>query len=61
MTSALALAAEVRSGRRSARAALEEALDVVEVSDGEVHAFLSLLATKPGPGRRGRRHGGGGA
>ncbi len=46
MTSALALAAEVRSGRRSARAALEEALDVVEVSDGEVHAFLSLLATE---------------
>ena len=46
MTSALTLAAEVRSGRRSARAALEEALDVVEVSDGEVHAFLSVLATE---------------
>ena len=41
------LAAEVRC-RASARAreATEEALDAVAASDGEVHAFLSVLATE---------------
>jgi aspartyl-tRNA(Asn)/glutamyl-tRNA(Gln) amidotransferase subunit A len=44
VTSALTLAGDVRSGRRSARDALEASLDALEAGDGEVHAFLSVLA-----------------
>jgi len=40
---ATALAAEVRSGQRSARDVVDEALAAVAAGDGAYHAFLSLL------------------
>ena len=40
---ALALAAEVRSGRRTARDVVEEALAAVAAGNGELHAFLTVL------------------
>ena len=40
----LSLAAEVRSGQRSAREVVDEALAAVASGDGELHAFLALLA-----------------
>ena len=43
MTSALALAASVRSGERSAREVTEEALAAVAAGDGPLHCFLSVL------------------
>ncbi len=43
MTSALALAATVRSGERTAREVTEEALDAVAAGDGALHCFLSVL------------------
>ena len=46
MTTARALAAEVRSGRRSARDVVEEALAALQAGDREVHAFLSVLAAE---------------
>ena len=39
----MALAAEVRSGQRSAREVVEEALDAVASGDGELNAFLTVL------------------
>jgi aspartyl-tRNA(Asn)/glutamyl-tRNA(Gln) amidotransferase subunit A len=43
MSTATTLAALVRSGERSARDVVEEALAAVASGDGEYHAFLSLL------------------
>ncbi len=43
-TTAQNLAADVRSGARSARAVLEEHLVVIESRDDEVHAFNLVLA-----------------
>jgi aspartyl-tRNA(Asn)/glutamyl-tRNA(Gln) amidotransferase subunit A len=43
MTTALALAAEVRAGTRSAREVVDDALRKVEAGDGAYHAFLSLM------------------
>ena len=43
MSTALALAAEVRSGRRSARDVVDEALAAVASGDGEFNAFLTVL------------------
>ncbi len=40
---ALALAAEVRSGRRTARDVVEEALAAVAAGNGELNAFLTVL------------------
>jgi aspartyl-tRNA(Asn)/glutamyl-tRNA(Gln) amidotransferase subunit A len=40
---ALELASEVRTGRRSAREVVQEALDAVAAADGEFHVFLSVL------------------
>ncbi len=44
MTSALDIAAAVRSGKRSAREVLDEHLAVVDARDGELHAFNLVLA-----------------
>ena len=44
MTSALDIAAAVRSGDRSAQEVLEEHLAVVDAHDGELHAFNLVLA-----------------
>ncbi len=41
---AAALAAAVRSGERSARSVAEEALAAVEAADGELHAFVHVMA-----------------
>ena len=43
MTTAVELAAAVRSGQRSAREAVEEALEAVAARDAELHAFLDVL------------------
>ena len=43
MTSARALAADIRAGTRSAREVVDDALAAVAAGDGELHAFLSLL------------------
>ncbi len=43
MSTAAALAAQVRAGERSARAAVDVALAAVATGDGEYHAFLSVL------------------
>ncbi len=43
MSSAVALAAAVRSGLRSARQVTEEALAEVAAGNGELHAFLNVL------------------
>jgi len=43
-TPATALAAAVRSGERSAREAVDDALAAVAAADGEVHAFLHVMA-----------------
>ena len=43
-TTAVRLAAEIRSGERSARAVVDAALAAVDAGDGEYHAFLCLLA-----------------
>ena len=43
-TTALNLAAEIRSGERSARAVVDAALAAVDAGDGEYHVFLCLLA-----------------
>ena len=43
-TTAVSLAAEIRSGERSARAVVDAALAAVDAGDGEYHAFLCLLA-----------------
>ena len=40
---ALQLASDVREGRRSARAVVQEALDDVAARDGELNAFLHVL------------------
>jgi len=42
--SAVALAAQIRAGERSAREVTEEALAAVAARDGDVHAFLHVLA-----------------
>ncbi len=44
MTSALDIAAAVRTGKRSAREVLDEHLAVVDARDGELHAFNLVLA-----------------
>ena len=44
MSSALDIAAAVRSGERSAREVLDEHLAVVDARDGELHAFNLVLA-----------------
>src|SRR3984885_1443291 len=44
MTTATTLAAEVRSGERSAREVVDAALAAVDSGDGAYHAFLCLLA-----------------
>ena len=44
MSSALDIAAAVRSGERSAREVLDEHLTVVDARDGELHAFNLVLA-----------------
>jgi aspartyl-tRNA(Asn)/glutamyl-tRNA(Gln) amidotransferase subunit A len=44
MSEARELAAAVRSGERSAREVTEEALAAVAARDGEVHAFVTVLA-----------------
>jgi aspartyl-tRNA(Asn)/glutamyl-tRNA(Gln) amidotransferase subunit A len=44
VTSALDIAAAVRSGKRSAREVLDEHLAVVDARDGELHAFNLVLA-----------------
>ncbi len=41
---AATLAAAVRSGERSARSVAEEALAAVEAADGELHAFVHVMA-----------------
>ena len=43
MTTALTLAAQVRSGQRSAREVVEEALTAVAAGDTELNAFLTVL------------------
>jgi aspartyl-tRNA(Asn)/glutamyl-tRNA(Gln) amidotransferase subunit A len=45
-TSAIALAADVRSGARSARDVVEESLAKIEAGDPEIHAFLEVLADR---------------
>jgi aspartyl-tRNA(Asn)/glutamyl-tRNA(Gln) amidotransferase subunit A len=44
VTTALGLAAEVRSGRRRARDVVEESLAAVAADDGDLHSFLAVLA-----------------
>ncbi|HEV3328501.1 MAG TPA: amidase family protein, partial [Acidimicrobiales bacterium] len=44
MTSAIELAAEVRAGTTTARAATESALRAISASDGAIHAFLHVDA-----------------
>ena len=44
MSSAREVAAAVRAGERSAREVTEEALAAVAARDGEIHAFLAVLA-----------------
>ncbi len=46
MTSAGAIAASVRSGERSAVSIVEEHLGAIEALDGELHAFLTVLADR---------------
>ena len=43
MSTAIALAAEVRSGQRSAREVVDEALAAVASGDGALNAFLTVL------------------
>jgi len=45
-TSAIALAAEVRSKKRSAREAVEESLAKIAAGDPEIHAFVEVLADR---------------
>ncbi len=44
MSTALALAAEVRSGQRLARQVVDDALSAVASGDGDLNAFLTVLA-----------------
>ena len=60
MTTALALAAQVRSGERSAREVVDEALAAVASGNDEVNAFLTVLGDEARDGGRRRRRGGGG-
>ncbi len=46
MSTALEIAADVRSGRRTARQVTEEALADIEARDGEFHAFLTVLRSE---------------
>ena len=59
VTHALSLAAEVRSGQRSAREVVDEALAAVATGDGELNAFLTVLGDEARAERRRRRRGGG--
>jgi aspartyl-tRNA(Asn)/glutamyl-tRNA(Gln) amidotransferase subunit A len=45
-SSAVALASEVRSGNRTARAVVEESLAKIAASDPEIHAFVEVLADR---------------
>ena len=45
-SSAIALASEVRSGDRSARDVVEEALAKIAAGDPEIHAFVEVLADR---------------
>ena len=59
MSTAMALAAEVRSGQRSAREVVDEALAAVASGDGEVNAFLTVLRDEALTQCRRHRRGGG--